>query len=315
MIDLPFEVGALYNRSTQIHGLLGGQRQGGISTPRDQPVVIAFTGEAGKSHGYDDYWDDEGVLHYYGEGQSGDMQYIAGNRAIDQHQADGKKLILFQMMGKSRPYRYLGEFVKLSSYIQPDTPATRGPARNAIVFRLIPLDGSAFFLGASVQEPKGAELELGSTVTLQLVEVRNKQSLFRRRLLGVEKECRLTGVQDLRFLRASHIKPWAACSSGDERTDGHNGVLLTPHADVLFDRGWITFENKGQLIVTGDLPADVRKRIGLNLRPGRSCGSFSGKQQLYLDYHRNKVFELRYKKSIDPLTDLMADMSETVSEL
>lgn len=315
MIDLPFEVGALYNRRTQIHDLLGGQRQGGISTPKDQPVVIAFTGEAGKSHGYDDYWDDEGVLHYFGEGQSGDMQYIAGNRAIDQHQADGKKLILFQMMGKSRPYRYLGEFVKVSSYIQPNTPATRGPIRNAIVFRLVPVDGSAFFLGKTVQEPKGAELELGSTVTLQLVEVRNKQSLFRRRLLGVEKACRLTGVQDLRFLRASHIKPWAACKSGDERTDGHNGVLLTPHADVLFDRGWITFEDKGRLVVTGDLPADVRKRIGLNLKPGRNCGPFGSKQLPYLEFHRDNVFEHRFKKAIDPLTDLMADMSETVCVL
>src|SRR5690606_12966410 len=38
--DLPFEVGALYNRRQQIHGPLGGQRQGGISTPSSSPFVI-----------------------------------------------------------------------------------------------------------------------------------------------------------------------------------------------------------------------------------------------------------------------------------
>lgn len=311
-MDFPYQVGALYNRRNDIHALLGGQRQGGISTPKEHPVVIVFTGEAGKSHGYDDFWDDERVFHYFGEGQSGDMRLEGGNRAIQQHVADGKQLILFQMMGHGKPYRYLGEFVCVSSYSRPDTPATRGPNRTAIVFRLVPKEDSAFFFGA-VQEPKPAETELGSTVTLQLVEVRKKQALFRRRLLGVEKACRLTGVADLRFLRASHIKPWAACETGDERTDGHNGVLLTPSADLLFDRGWITFENKGALVVADALPSDVRRRIGLKLSTGRRCGGFSEQQQSYLEYHRNKVFGTRFKLAKDPLEDLMGEINEVVS--
>jgi hypothetical protein len=309
VIELPFEVGALYRRRTDIHELLGGQRQGGISTPKDQPFIIAFTGEAGKSHGYDDFWDDERIFNYFGEGQSGDMQYIGGNRAIEQHLVDGKRLLLFQMMGHGKPCRYLGEFVNQSSYLQPHTPATDGgPLRTAIVFRLRPIEESAFFAGNKVAEPKASYQTLDSTVSIRLREVRDKQSLFRRRLLGVEKQCRLTGIQDLRFLRASHIKPWADCVIGDERIDGHNGMLLTPQADLLFDRGWITFEGKGRLVVTSDLPSDVVKRLGLNLRPGRNCGLFSDKQAAYLDYHRTQVFERRYKKSADPLDDLVGDL-------
>ncbi|WP_408951125.1 HNH endonuclease [Lysobacter sp. Hz 25] len=313
MIDLPFEVGALYHRGNEIHGLLGGQRQGGISTPKDQPFIIAFTGEAGKSHGYEDFWDDERVFHYFGEGQSGDMQYTGGNRAIENHVADGKRLLLFQMMGRGKPYRYLGEFVKQSSYLRPNTPDTSGSLRTAIVFRLIPAEDGAFFAGNKVAEPQASYQTLDSTVSSRLVEVRSKQSLFRRRLLSVEKQCRLTGIQDLRFLRASHIKPWAACTSGDERTDAHNGMLLTPQADLLFDRGWITFEGKGSLIVTSDLPADVIKRLGLNLRQGRNCGLFSEKQATYLDYHRTQVFERRYKRSLDPIDDLMGDLVGSVT--
>ena len=297
-MELPFEVGALYNRKSEIHGLLGGQQQGGISTPKDRPVVIAFTGEAGAAHGYNDEWDDEGVFHYVGEGQEGDMTYSGGNRAIENHIADGKKLILFQMMGKGKPYRYLGEFVRVSSYIKPNTAATRGANRNAIVFRLVPLDDSAFFSPGMVREGASSE-DLSKTITQRLIAVRKKQALFRRRLLTVEKECRLTGVRDLRFLRASHIKPWSECTSGDERTDGHNGVLLTPHADLLFDRGWITFENTGRLVVASELPSAVRTHIGLNLRSGRNCGTFSHQQRRYLDYHRDHVFEKRHQAPDD----------------
>lgn len=303
---LPFEVGALYNRKAQIHALLGGQQQGGIATPRDQPVVIIFTGEAGKSHGYDDFWDDDGIFHYFGEGQSGDMQMTGGNRAIDRHQEEGKRLLLFKSMGKSMPYRYDGEFLKVSAYQRPDTPATRGPNRIAIVFRLQPLDQSAFLLAAKVSDPSKSELELGSTAVLKLTEVRTKQELFKRRLIGVEKQCRLTQVMDLRFLRASHIKPWSACTTGDERTDGHNGLLLTPHADLLFDRGWISFEDAGGLLVTTDLPSDVRARIGLNLKPGRTCGAFTEQQQRYLTFHRQQIFEKRYRTATNPLDDLVS---------
>ncbi|UOF15586.1 HNH endonuclease [Lysobacter capsici] len=312
MIELPFEVGALYHRGRDIHGLLGGQRQGGISTPKDQPFVIIFTGEAGKSHSYDDGWDDDNVFHYFGEGQNGDMQYTGGNRAVENHVADGKRLLLFQMMGHGKPCRYDGEFVKLSSYLKPNSQDTKGALRTAIVFRLVPVSEGAFFQGTKVAETQAPYQTLDSTVSKRLQEVRSKQSLFRRRLLSVEKQCRLTGIQDLRFLRASHIKPWADCISGNERTDGHNGMLLTPQADLLFDRGWITFEDKGRLVVTSDLPSDVIKRLGLNLRPGRNCGLFNDKQTSYLDYHRAQVFERRYKKSADPIEDLVGDLLGSV---
>jgi hypothetical protein len=269
---IPFAVGAEYRRRDEIHALYSGQGQGGISTPAGFPIVIAFTGEAGEAHGYSDFWDTEdGLFHYYGEGQRGDMTYTKGNRAIRDHVADGKRLIVFQMMGKAKPCRYWGEFICMGSYQKPNVPATRGENRTAIVFKLKPVDEDVHALRDGVSEPTAQDIALGSTVTLQLVEVRKTQSLFRRKLMGIEKECRMTGIRDLRFLRASHIKPWSECKDGAERIDGHNGLLLAPHVDLLFDRGWISFENSGQLLVASDMPADVKKRIGLNLKTGRRC--------------------------------------------
>lgn len=311
LVDVPFKVGALYHRRDEIHARFGGQRQGGISTPKDSPVVILFTGEAGTTHGYHDFWDDEGLLHYYGEGQVGDMTYTGGNRAILRHDLDRKVLLLFQMMGKSQPYRYLGEFQLAGHpYEKPNIPDTRGNPRKAIVFPLRPvLHAMTPFEAANVSDAANDELELGDTVTLRLSEVRKKQSLFRRRLIGVEKECRLTGVRDLRFLRASHIKPWSACGSAEERVDGSNGLLLTPTADLLFDRGWITFEDKGALMPSSLLPADVLKRIGFSLRAGRRCGEFTPRQSEYLEYHRNKVFEAKLAGTDDPVATLMQALS------
>ncbi len=299
-MNLPFQVGALYNRQAQIHALLGGQQQGGISTPKESPVIIAFTGEAGVSHGYRDFWDDDEIFHYFGEGQSGNMRYTGGNRAIEQHVSDGKKLILFQMMGKGRPYRYLGEFLRLSSYIQPSTPDTNGDLRNAIVFRLQSIESDEGFGGLGqdlvVGQPE-ASYEVQETTKEKIVEVRTRQRLFRERLIGVEKGCRLTGIEDLRFLRASHIKPWAR-SEPKERIDGQNGLLLAPHADLLFDRGWISFDNNGALLVALNLPNEVELSLRLDLRRGGKYGAFEQRQREYLDFHRDLVFEKQYGRQI-----------------
>lgn len=292
-MKLPFQVGALYNRQAQIHALLGGQQQGGISTPKESPVIIAFTGQGGLSHGYRDFWDDNEIFHYFGEGQSGNMQYTGGNRAIERHVGDGKKLILFQMMGKGRPCRYLGEFVRRSSYIQPNTPDTQGHPRDAIVFRLqsVETNGGFGMLEDEIVTAQGkAAVGLPETAKKSLVEVRTKQRLFRERLVSFEKGCRLTGIEDLRFLRASHIKPWAS-SQPDERVDGQNGLLLAPHADLLFDQGWMSFENNGNLLVACNLPAKVEAALGLRLTRGQRYGAFSKRQQDYLAFHRDVIFE------------------------
>lgn len=307
--DLPFELGALYSRRNDIHDHYGGQTQGGISTPTNSPFVILFTGEAGSQHGYMDHWeheDGENVLHYYGEGQVGDMKNVRGNRAILEHLQNNKRLLIFQSMGKSQPYRFLGEFKFTSAYEQSGIPDTDGNLRTAIVFKLRPLEDDFSPFQNAVADKSVPAIDLSSTISMQFTEVRSKQALFKRRLINIEKQCRVTGIGDLRFLRASHIKPWSKCADGTERVDGSNGLLLSPHVDFLFDRGWITFENDGALIRSNHLLTDVIDRLGLNLKQGRKCGTFHDKQQSYLEFHRNAVFEKSFQKLEDPLSELFA---------
>lgn len=136
---IPFLIGQLYNRRADIHAVYGGQQQGGIVTPQGSPFIFLFTGEAGEQHGYSDGWRDDGVFAYTGEGQRGNMEFVRGNRAIRDHVADGKDLMLFEATSTRSSYRYRGcfECVGWENGIGPDTNRN---LRSTIVFLLVPVE-------------------------------------------------------------------------------------------------------------------------------------------------------------------------------
>jgi 5-methylcytosine-specific restriction protein A len=104
-----FEVGYVYNRWRNIHDRFGGQQQGGIITPAEHSLMIIITGESGLAHGYADGYRTDGVFEYFGEGRIGDMRMRAGNRAVAEHSAQGKSLLLFRRT--SEGIRFEGEMV------------------------------------------------------------------------------------------------------------------------------------------------------------------------------------------------------------
>ncbi|MFJ4290157.1 HNH endonuclease [Cupriavidus sp. NPDC089707] len=120
----------------------------------------------------------------------------------------------------------------------------------------------------------------------QLIKARKGQGIFRFNVEQLESRCRLTHVADKRFLIASHIKPWANATN-NERLDGSNGLLLAPHADRLFDRGWISFGDGGEVFLAASEIATVMMAWGLD--PGKGVGPFSEKQSAYLAYHREHI--------------------------
>ena len=81
---MDFVVGEIYRRR-DIHNAYGGQMQGGISTPRDFPMIFLFTGDSGPQYGYEDKFQDDGTFSYTGEGRRGPMRMEKGNRAIRDH--------------------------------------------------------------------------------------------------------------------------------------------------------------------------------------------------------------------------------------
>jgi hypothetical protein len=150
---------------------------------------------------------------------------------------------------------------------------------------------------ANSQLPDDAEEEalqqrtdIGPLEKLNLVKARRGQGVYRDNLERVETACRVTGLLDRRHLRASHIKPW--CKSNDaEKLDGCNGLLLSPHLDHLFGRGYISFADSGELLVSRYLNPAVLEKWGLQLPHPCHVGAFQPAQCRYLDYHRREIFE------------------------
>lgn len=125
------------------------------------------------------------------------------------------------------------------------------------------------------------------TTKERLVLSRVGQDLFRKRVKMFEQKCRVTGVQDDNYLIASHIKPWAKADD-HERLDGNNGLLLSPHIDRLFDRGFMTFAKNGEVFLSKDLSDDVVSRW--SLQGIENVGAFTAAQEHFLEHHRELVF-------------------------
>lgn len=156
-------------------------------------------------------------------------------------------------------------------------------------------------LDDAVERAVEADLALEDTVRRSVVLARRGQGRFRLNVEALEPACRVTGVTDPSLLIASHIKPWRLCSNANERLDGMNGLMLTPDVDLLFDRGFISFEDDGGVRVSSRVKVDDLGRLGLNHIAWNSTGfaeasaiwnavEFRPKQREYLGFHRSEVF-------------------------
>jgi putative restriction endonuclease len=121
-----------------------------------------------------------------------------------------------------------------------------------------------------------------------IIRARVGQGIFKQRVLQIETSCRITGVENLSHLVASHCKPWRD-STNDERLNGENGLLLTPSVDHLFDRGFIGFEDSGELLISPVAHRPSLQRMGVETNRLVNVGAFTEGQRQFLDYHRTSV--------------------------
>ena len=138
----------------------------------------------------------------------------------------------------------------------------------------------------AVQSGIEQRLDIGIYEKKQLVKARRGQGIFRNNVQLVEEHCRLTGVDIPHFLIASHIKPWKDAIDA-EKIDGENGLLLSPHVDHLFDKGFMSFTDSGRLIISKALQNDYSVMAKWGLDPDANVGTFTARQRQYLEFHRD----------------------------
>ncbi|MGQ8366861.1 HNH endonuclease [Glaciecola sp. 1036] len=119
-----------------------------------------------------------------------------------------------------------------------------------------------------------------------MVNARVGQGQFRENLIGYWKGCAVTQYPNYRFLIASHIKPWSK-SNNEERLDPYNGLLLLANIDKAFDLGFISFSEKGKIMISEHL----EERQTLGIHPEMNI-LVSKKHQDYLAFHREMQFRL-----------------------
>jgi putative restriction endonuclease len=127
------------------------------------------------------------------------------------------------------------------------------------------------------------------TERLSLVRSRVGQGLFKKRVSEIETHCRITGVDNPEHLTASHCKPWRDATN-EERLNGENGLLLTPSIDHLFDRGFIGFENNGELIISPVAHRPSLQLMGIETEKLVNVGAFTQGQKSFLEFHRDAIF-------------------------
>ena len=119
-----------------------------------------------------------------------------------------------------------------------------------------------------------------------VIKTRVNQGVFRDFLLKRYKNCCLCKIANPQLLVASHIKPWAK-SKPEEKLNTGNGFLLCPAHDKLFDLGFISFEDDGQILISSEL-SEV-DRVYTNIQPDMRI-EVRDENRPFLDYHRKNRF-------------------------
>ena len=290
MDKLPFIPNQIYKR-TDLQDFYGGNRQGGIATSAKYPFILIFSGKSGVQYGYQDGWDNSNIFSYTGEGQVGNMKFIRGNLALRDHMKNGKRVFLFE-------YERTG-FVKFISELEFydigyfDTLDINKNTRIGIKFffkrkgAFIPVSTEQFEINYVKDEGHEYMVLPNKTERSGLVISRVGQGAYRKRIIHRwEYQCAVTKFNKLEILIASHIVPWSKATD-IERLDVHNGILLAPTYDALFDRNLISFDKQGRVLLSESIEYSAYQKIGVTGK--EKIEKLSRYNLDYLDRHREML--------------------------
>lgn len=246
----------------------------GVVTPAHTNYVIFFVTKEKQEAltQYNDYIDGNMLFWEGEEKHSSDKRVVEANKS-------GDEIHLFYREVHHTPFVYFGK-ISLTDY------QLREDASSEFVFKIEALS-TEIDVFKEVREHEIEYKTLAVTEQEQIVVSRLGQGNFRRNVIRLWGSCSVTGLQSISLLRASHIKPWKD-SDNVERLTPYNGLLLTPDYDFLFDRGYITFKNNGNVLVSQRLSTFACKVF--DVRDDLQLRKVFPENKDYLEYHRDKVF-------------------------
>jgi hypothetical protein len=294
MDKVPFIPHHIYKRSV-IHDQYLGNRQGGIAPSSKFPFIFIFSGQTGIQYGYKDGWDNESIFSYTGEGQVGDMKFTKGNLALREHINRGYRVFLFEYVRKGY-VQFVSELEYFDSGYDEILDINK-KMRVGIKFffkrkgSYVPINPKEFDINLNqANESTFSELLLpNKTECSGLVTSRVGQGAYRKRVIHRwEYQCAVTKFNRIEVLIASHIVPWSNATDL-ERLDVHNGILLSPTYDALFDRHLISFDDHGRIILANTIDTVAFEKIGVTGK--EKIRKFNSHNLPYLNRHREKLHQ------------------------
>jgi 5-methylcytosine-specific restriction protein A len=220
------------------------------------------------------------------------MEFVRGNLALRDHLKNDKHVFLFEYRSKG-----IVEFISELEFLDCDyfmSHDTNNQDRIAIKFFL---KRKGAVLNYDLKKiPEGAEdteqafRKPNPTEREGIVLSRVGQGAYRKSIINIwENRCAITEFDNPKILIASHIVPWRDANDV-ERLDVHNGILLSPTYDALFDRHLISFDEHGKILLSKEIKNSSGHKIGLTGKESLAK-SHDGLQE-YLERHR-EVFALK----------------------
>lgn len=268
-----FEIDKLYTRDSigkilNTNATIGKWTTGCVGFNEDLYFFINIE-EAGRTgHNYNDKFLEDGILEWHGRTGS----HIRQPR-IKKIINNETKMYLFVRTNNKLPFTYIG-LGKCIAYFD-EVPAK------------IHFDYEKRNLKSLDEKEIENIIEITNTEKETLIKSRIGHSKLKEDLLKNLKKCQLCNIKREELLIASHIKPWSK-STSKERLDINNVLLLCPQHDALFDKGFISFKDSGEIIFSDTL--DENDLISLNLSKNLKL-NLKQEQIKYLQYHRKYILK------------------------
>ena len=132
-----------------------------------------------------------------------------------------------------------------------------------------------------------------SNIGYRMTAYRKTQTKFRSQLLKRESGCQLCNLSISSLLVASHIIPWTIADE-EQKVDTNNGLLLCILHDALFDKGFISFDENGKIIISNEISPSEFERLKIN---EQMSIDILPQQEQYLRIHRKNNEELLIKQN------------------
>ena len=247
----------------------------GVVTPSNTKFIIFFVTK-----------DKQEVLTQYNDYIDGDLLFWEGE---DGHRSDQRiidtinsqdEIHLFYRDVHHTPFVYLG-IINLVEY------QVRKEAPSEFIFQIASIqhDTDVF---SEVREYAPEYNILAETEKDAVVKSRIGQGKFRKEMIRIWGSGSVTGLHNITLLRASHMKPWKE-STNSERINPYNGLLLIPNYDLLFDKGLITFDLDGKVIISEVL--SFREQRVFRVDRKLHLRKVFEQSKEFLSFHNENVFK------------------------